>query len=82
MLIAIVCSAVKSSCGMLLVMIMARASRAYIGNRQSVGTPTLSRNDYFQLIKMIRKERERVAQTEADCSEVRPGAEGSQIIRS
>ena len=38
---------------------MARASRAYTGGRQCVGTPTLNRNNYMSLIRQIRKEREK-----------------------
>lgn len=38
---------------------MPKASRCYTGNRQSVGTPTLNRNSTYQLIRTIRKEREK-----------------------
>ena len=31
-------------------------NKTYTGSRQSVGTPTLNRNSYHQLIRMIRKE--------------------------
>lgn len=37
---------------------MAKASRCFTGSRQSAGTPTLSKNSYHQLIRMIRKSRE------------------------
>lgn len=37
---------------------MAKASRAYTGSRQSVGTPTLNRNNYMSLMRQIRKARE------------------------
>ena len=46
-------------------------NRTYSGSRQSVGTPTLSRNSYFQMIKMIRREREKVAEAKATGGEVR-----------
>lgn len=45
---------------------MAKANRAYIGSRQSVGTPTLNRNSYMMLMKQIRKERERIAKAERE----------------
>lgn len=37
---------------------MAKASRCFTGSRQSVGTPTLNKNHYHQLIRQIRKARE------------------------
>ena len=37
---------------------MAKASKAYTGSRKSVGTPTLSRNSYMQLMRQIRKARD------------------------
>lgn len=49
-------------------------NKTYFGSRQSVGTPTLSRNSYLQMIKMIRREREKVAEAKATGSEVREGA--------
>ena len=50
--------------------IMAR-NRTYVGGKQSIGNPTLSRNSYFQMIKMIRREREKVAEAKATGGEVR-----------
>ena len=47
-------------------------NRTYTGNRQSIGTPTLSRNSYLQMIKMIRRECEKVAETKATRTEVQP----------
>ena len=47
-------------------------NRSYTGSRQSVGTPTLSRNSYLQMIKMIRREREKVAEAKAIRTEVQP----------
>lgn len=38
-------------------------NRTYTGGKQSVGTPTIGREGYFQLMRMIRKERERNAET-------------------
>ena len=35
-----------------------KASRCYTGARQSVGTPTLNRNQFMQQIKLIRKARQ------------------------
>lgn len=35
-----------------------KASRCYTGSRQSVGTPTLNRNQFMQQIKLIRKARQ------------------------
>lgn len=37
---------------------MPKASRCYTGSRQSVGTPALSRNQFMQQIKLIRKTRQ------------------------
>ena len=37
---------------------MAKASRCFTGSRMSVGTPTLSRDSYMQLMRQIRKARE------------------------
>ena len=37
---------------------MAKANRCFTGSRQSVGTPTLNKNSYHQLIRKIRKARE------------------------
>ena len=59
-------------CGLLSVMIMAKANRAFTGGRQSIGNPTLSRNGYFQMIKMIRREREKVAEAKATRTEIQP----------
>lgn len=47
-------------------------NRSYTGSRQSVGTPTLSRNSYLQMIKMIRREREKVAEAKATGSKIQP----------
>ena len=47
-------------------------NRSYTGNRQSIGVPTLSRNSYFQMIKMIRREREKVAEAKATGSKIQP----------
>lgn len=38
---------------------MAKASRCYTGGRQSVGTPTLNRENYMFMMKIIRKEMEK-----------------------
>ena len=40
-------------------------NKTYTGNRQSVGMPTLNKSSYFQLIRMIRKEKE-VAESNRD----------------
>ena len=61
---------------------MAKASKSFTGSRQSVGTPTLSKDNYFQLMRKIRKERERIAKTEANSSEVRPSAESASKLRA
>lgn len=45
-------------------------NKTYTGSRQSVGTPTLSRSDYFTLIRQIRKAREQSAKDKATGSEV------------
>ena len=37
---------------------MEKASRCFTGSRMSVGTPTLSRYSYMQLMRQIRKARE------------------------
>ena len=37
---------------------MAKASRCYTGARQSIGTPTLNRNQFMQQVKRIRKARQ------------------------
>jgi len=47
-------------------------NRTYSGSRQSVGVPTLSRNSYLQMIKMIRREREKVAEAKATGSKIQP----------
>ena len=54
---------------------MAKASMGYTGSRRSAGAPTLSRNDYFQLMKKIRKEREKNAETEGKRDPVWQNAE-------
>lgn len=61
---------------------MAKASKSFTGSRQSVGTPTLSKNNYFQLMRKIRKERERIAKVEANGSEVRTSAESASELRA
>ena len=50
---------------------MAR-NRTYVGGKQSIGNPTLSRNSYLQMVKMIRREREKVAKTKATGSKIQP----------
>ena len=45
---------------------MSKASRCFTGKRQSVGTPTLNKNQYFQLIRAIRNEKEKAAQRQLD----------------
>jgi hypothetical protein len=60
---------------------MAR-NKSFTGSRQSVGTPTLSKDNYFQLMRKIRKERERIAKVEANSSEVRPSAESASELRA
>lgn len=57
-------------------------NRSYTGSRQSVGTPTLSKDNYFQLMRKIRKERERIAKVEANDSEVRASAESASELRA
>ena len=47
-------------------------NRTYSGSRKSVGVPTLNRNNYLQMIKMIRREREKVAEAKATRTEVQP----------
>lgn len=61
---------------------MAKASKSYTGSRRSVGTPTLSKDNYFQLMRKIRKERERIAEVKANSSEVRPSAESASELRA
>lgn len=61
---------------------MAKASKSYTGSRQSVGTPTLSKDNYFQLMRKIRKERERIAEVKANGSEVRTSAESASELRA
>lgn len=61
---------------------MEKASKSYTGSRQSVGTPTLSKDNYFQLMRKIRKERERIAKVEANSSEVQPSAESASELRA
>lgn len=57
-------------------------NRTYTGNRQSVGTPTLIKDNYFQLMRKIRKERERVAEVKANRTEVRQSDEGASELRT
>jgi hypothetical protein len=57
-------------------------NKTFTGSRQSVGTPTLSKDNYFQLMRKIRKERERIAKVEANSSEVRPSAESASELRA
>ena len=61
---------------------MAKASKSFTGSRQSVGTPTLSKDNYFQLMRKIRKERERIAEVKANGSKVRPSAESASELRA
>lgn len=42
-------------------------NRSFTGGRQSVGTPTLGKEAYFQLIKKARKANERVSRRTHDC---------------
>lgn len=37
---------------------MSKASRCYTGSKQSVGTPTLNKTDYYQLIRKVRMEKQ------------------------
>lgn len=57
-------------------------NKSFTGSRQSVGTPTLSKDNYFQLIRKIRKERERIAEVKANGSEVRTSAESASELRA
>ena len=57
-------------------------NKSFTGSRQSVGMPTLSKDNYFQLMRKIRKERERIAKVEANGSEVRPSAESASELRA
>jgi hypothetical protein len=52
-------------------------NRTYTGNRQSVGTPTLSRNNYMQLMRQIRKERERIAEVKREASPIQKAPEAT-----
>ena len=72
MQIAIAGTAELISCGLLSVTIMAKASRAYYGSRQSIGSPTLNKNSYFMLMKTIRKAREESASIKATRTEIQP----------
>ena len=56
---------------------MAKASRCFTGSRMSVGTPTLSRNGYRQLMRQIRKESERVAEAKREAGKIRQAPEAS-----
>lgn len=57
---------------------MAKANRAFTGSRQGVGTPTLSRNNYFILVKTIRKAMEnQSASIKTARTEVQPVAKDS-----
>ena len=49
---------------------MAKASRCYTGGKQAVGTPTLNRNQYMQLMKTIRKVREEHGAVKLRCTEI------------
>ena len=57
-------------------------NKSFTGSRQSVGTPTLSKDNYFQLMRKIRKERERIAEVKANSSEVLPSAESASELRA
>lgn len=52
-------------------------NKSFTGSRQSVGTPTLSKDNYFQLMRKIRKERERIAEAKATGSEVSKASEST-----
>lgn len=52
-------------------------NRTYTGNRQSVGTPTLNRNNYMSLIRQIRKERERIAEAKREASPISKAPEAT-----
>lgn len=41
-------------------------NRSFTGGRKSVGTPTLGKEAYFQLIKKVRKANERVSRRTHD----------------
>lgn len=41
-------------------------NKSYTGGRKSVGTPTLGKEAYFQLIKKVRKANERVSRRTHD----------------
>ena len=60
---------------------MAR-NKSFTGSRKSVGTPTLSKDNYFQLMRKIRKEREQIAEVKANGSEVRQSAESASELRA
>ena len=50
---------------------MAKASRCYTGSRQSVGTPTMKSENYYQMMRIIRKEIEkRNAEAKAGKTEI------------
>ena len=72
MRIAFARTAERISCELLSVTIMAKASRAYSGSRQSIGSPTLSKNNYMQLFRTIRKAREESASIKTARTEVQP----------
>lgn len=55
---------------------MAR-NKSFTGSRQSVGTPTLSRNSYMQLMRQIRKERERIAEAKREASPISKAPEAT-----
>ena len=52
-------------------------NRTYAGSRQSVGTPTLSKDNYFQLMRKIRKERERIAEAKREASPISKAPEAT-----
>ena len=47
-------------------------NRTYVGGKQSIGTPTLSKNNYMQLFRTIRKAREESASIKTARTEVQP----------
>ena len=55
---------------------MAR-NKSFTGSRQSVGTPTLSKDNYFQLMRKIRKERERIAEAKREASPIQKAPEAT-----
>lgn len=49
-------------------------NKSFTGSRQSVGSPTLSKNSYMQLFRTIRKAREESASIKTARTEVQPVA--------